>query len=132
MNMATPAMIMQVANLVALNVISNFTEHQYTGNAARNVSVSYDPLTNEATVTIDPKMYDWYQLSRRGVIIPVGEKSYAQYVNRYGSKVVFYPTDKKGSRKIMYPRNHRGFAYKCALQAAREFAASVGNATVRG
>mgnify|MGYP001271222102 CR=1 FL=1 len=132
MSMATPAMIMQVANLVALKVISNFTEHQYTGNTARSVSVSYDPLTNEATVTVDPKMYDWYQLSRRGAVIPTGKGSYAQYVNKYGSKVVFYPTDKKGSRKIIYPRNHRHFAYECALAAAREFAASIGNATVRG
>lgn len=124
-------MMHDLAELVKTKIQEDFTRHHYTGSTANSVSISYDDLNHTARITVNPPRYDWFEFYKHGMVVPTSTTSYAGTVNRVGSKIVLYPTGKRGSHTNVYVGNHKNFAYKCALEAAELFQQMYGGMEVR-
>lgn len=75
----------KLGNAISTHIYKGFTKKQLTGNTRRSIYVIHG--INETYVKVAPKPYDMKVYTATRTILYKSGKSYAEYLNKYGSSV---------------------------------------------
>lgn len=101
-----------LSNIILRKLNEEFDLKHLSGNLIRTIRV--ESSSDEIKIHIPAEIYDMLEYSKRGVVIPTGEGSYASKLDIEGSSYTI------GNKKYS-PRNHIGYINKIINDSIMEW-----------
>lgn len=98
----------RLAMLIEQKIREEFDGKHLSGNILNTLEIIEGE--DSFQIVIPARIYNFYEFSKRGVVVPRGSGSYASRLDTKGSEFVLYP--KEGGRIFKKPHNHIGYIGK--------------------